>query len=128
MLLTIDPIALPDTFAPTVPTHFHDADALATWLNTLVPDITGQYWTEGRRWPWEGDLNNNEYQLAIWCETAQDAAQVEGLAGYFFAGPLAMGGEWALLGSPGWAEATGRLFVFDCDLTKSQRDDIGDVL
>jgi hypothetical protein len=132
MLTTLDlftgapPVFAP--FVPAVPAAFADSAALAAWLNRLPLDITGQYHVGGARWPWEGDLGSSEYQLAVWCERPHAADHVAGLCGYFFSGPLAMGGEWAPLETPGWAAESGRLFVFDADLTKSQRDDIGAVL
>jgi len=123
MLTTLDQLVPVPPRAPTVPTDFADADALAAWLNTH-PAATG----ERAARPWEPDLTQDGEALIVWCAVPQDADHVAHLVGYWFTGPAAMPGEWGVDPVPPEIAATGRLFRFWCDTTKSRRDDFGDPL
>ena len=110
MLTTLDQLVPVPPRAPTVPTDFADADALAAWLNTH-PAATG----ERAARPWEPDLTQDGEALIVWCAVPQDADHVAHLVGYWFTGPAAMPGEWGVDPVPPEIAATGRLFRFWCD-------------
>lgn len=97
------------------PTGFDSEADFAAWMNDRRPE---------RRWfTWDGDDNigGDISHMAIFFEKEQDPKYVNGILGYFFHGPWC-GEYWGHDGEGG------RLFIPYIDSTKSQRDDIGNVL
>jgi hypothetical protein len=94
-------------------------ERLAAYLNAVRPSPA----------PWTvwGACTSALTDLAIWVAEAQDPANVQGLVGYFFSGPAALGGEWAV-GPVLTAPGGGNLYLFSLDGTKSARDDLASVI
>jgi len=105
-----------DTHNATIPTGFASDEDLAAWL-TENPAIIGG--NPGEVWH-DSYTATNFDDLAVFCEDPQDREQVEGIVSYYFNGPAALGGEFW----PG-PVVEDRLFLFNADMTKSRRDDIG---
>jgi hypothetical protein len=122
MLTTLDQY-IPAPTAPAAPLDFADSQAFATWLNTLSAATFGTTATDLATWPWQ-EWPQGDSGLAVWCATPQDPTHVAGLVGYFLNGPLALCGEW----DPEAPLPGGQVHLFGWDLTKSRRDDVGDVL
>lgn len=110
------------------PAAFESGANFANFLNE-----NGELWNSyGLESGWSEDMNGSDDGIAIILEKPADIQQVKGILQYIMGGPMQMYGEWdsdiCLIADKSDDGEQARVFVWSCDFTKSQRDDIGSAL